>query len=355
MKRVLQLAKKGIGKVSPNPLVGALIVKNNVILTEGYHRFFGGPHAEINVLSHASSKDIQNSTLYVNLEPCTHHGKTPPCTERIIRSGIKKVIIGMTDPNPLVNGRGIRQLMEAGIEVKTGILKEACERINAPFIKAVTQKQPFVTVKIAQTLDGQIACQTGGSQWITSEASRKLVHRLRKEHDAVLVGIKTVLKDDPELTVRLVPGKGGKRIVLDSKLRIPLQSRLLHHPDPQNTIVVTNMDVDSVKQQKLEEMGVQVWNLKKDKFHRVSWKTLAEKMVTENLISILVEGGSTVFSTFLKWQAVDRLIIFIAPKLFGQGIPAIQDLGIRSPDQGLTFKDFLWRKSGPDMVFEGWF
>ena len=355
MQKALLLARKGTGRVSPNPRVGAVLVKDNRIIGKGYHAYFGGPHAEINALSRLSTEKKAGSTLYVNLEPCTYYGKTPPCTDAIIQAGIRRVVVGITDPNPLVSGRGLAQLRKAGIEVSTGILEEASRQINEAFCKYITQKKPFVTMKIAQTLDGKIATSDGLSKWISGETSRKFVHRLRREHDAVLVGINTIMNDDPELTVRSVPGLGGIRMVLDSHLRILLDAKILKNQETQKTIIVSTKEADPDKINILRKMGVSVWILNPNKEHRVDMKALLKRLAKSGIASMLIEGGKEVFTSILNVREIDRLIIFLAPKLFGSGIDAIGDLGIRSPSDAFSFKEIHWRRYGSDMMFDGRF
>ena len=353
MQRVLRLARRGTGRVSPNPRVGALVVKRGRVLAEGYHAYFGGPHAEVVALSKIDEDERKGATLYVNLEPCVHHGKTPPCTELIIRSRLRRVVVGAVDPNPLVREKGIQKLLEAGIEVQVGVRKEECIKLNKAYFKYITQEKPFITLKIAQTLDGKIATADGISRWITSEASRRFVHRMRRESDAVLVGVNTVIADDPELTVRWGYGTGVRRIVLDSRLRIPEEARVLHHPDPEKTIVATTPQAASEKIQMLRQNGVSVWVLDADEEGRVDLSALWKKMAQEGMASVLVEGGKVVFTSILRDGEADRIVVFIAPKLFGKGISAFGDLGVRVPDGAMTFREIVWRRRGVDMVLEG--
>ena len=265
------------------------------------------------------------------------------------------MVVGITDPNPLVSGRGLAQLRKAGIEVSTGILEEASRQINEAFCKYITQKKPFVTMKIAQTLDGKIATSDGLSKWISGETSRKFVHRLRREHDAVLVGINTIMNDDPELTVRSVPGLGGIRMVLDSHLRILLDAKILKNQETQKTIIVSTKEADPDKINILRKMGVSVWILNPNKEHRVDMKALLKRLAKSGIASMLIEGGKEVFTSILNVREIDRLIIFLAPKLFGSGIDAIGDLGIRSPSDAFSFKEIHWRRYGSDMMFDGRF
>lgn len=353
MKKVLSLAKKGSGRVSPNPRVGALVVKGERILARGYHGYFGGPHAEINALSKLELGKSLGSTLYVNLEPCCHYGKRPPCTDSIIKSKVGRVVVGVLDPNPIVRGKGIQKLREAGIEVSVGVLEEECFELNGPYFKYVTQKKPFITLKIAQTLDGKISTSKGHSRWITGEASRRLVHRMRKESDALLVGVNTVIADDPELTVRMVRGNRVRRVILDSRLRIPSEARVLKHSDSQNTIIATTSKAPPDKIRSLQKMGITLWVIEENDDGRVDFTSLWKKMTDEGIISVFVEGGKQVFTSLLCTNQVDRIIVFIAPKLFGHGISAFGELGIDTPDSAISLQKVRWYRKGQDMVVEG--
>ncbi len=354
MKRVLQLAQKGMGHVSPNPLVGALVVKNDQILSEGYHAKFGGPHAEAAVLQKLNPSQAENSTLYVNLEPCVHHGKTPPCVDKIIEYDIAKVIIGMEDPNSLVKHKGIDKLRSAGIEVEVGIMENQCRRLNEAFVKSITQKKPFITLKIAQTLDGKIARETGESKWITSEKARKIVHKMRKAADCVLVGVNTVIQDNCRLTVRLVPGDGGKRIILDSNLRIPLDAHVINDENTSDTIIVTTAKAPKDKIDSIRKTGAQVWIVDETVQGTVDIGKLLKKIYDNNMISVLVEGGRKVFTSFLGQREVDKIVIFIAPRVFGKGVESfgyLEDSHILSPD---SFKQIQWHKRDKEIIFKGW-
>lgn len=353
MKRAIALAKKGTGHVSPNPRVGAVLVKNGIIVAEGYHKHFGAAHAEADALSKITKHQARNSTLYVNLEPCDHYGKTPPCSDLIISSGISQVVIGVRDPNPRVNGRGIQKLLKSKIVVREGVLQEACENLNRSYFKFIRCRKPFISVKIAQSLDGNIASANGHSRWITSPESRKWVHQLRRDHDSVLVGIGTVLQDDPQLNVRHVRGESGYRIVLDSQLRISKKAKLLHGPDPEKTIIVTTDLADGSKIQAIENTGVHVWNLKHHN-SRVNLSTLWKKLADFGIISVLVEGGKTVFTSVLNNGQTDRLYVVQAPKLLGSGLSSLGDLNIQNPSEAMKFKKHRWKRRGPDIIFEGW-
>ncbi len=353
MQEAIRLAKLGTGNVSPNPRVGCVIVKNNRILSSGYHKHFGENHAEVNAILNAQGEDLSQSTLYVNLEPCSHHGKTPPCTDKIIESGIRHVVVGIEDPNPLVKGRGTLKLREQGIYVEVGVEERKCFLLNEMYVKSIRTQTPFVTLKVAQTLDGFIATTHCASKWITGTCSRKYVHQLRREHDAVLVGIETCITENAKLTVRHGLKRHPKRIILDSQLRIPLESEILHLPDIGNTIIATTADVSQAKINAVKEKGAVVWKLKSDKNGRVDLKMMLNKAFTENMMSVFVEGGQKVYSAFIRQQLWDKYICFIAPKLFGDGLNPLTDLGIVEPDKAITFCQTEWHKRDQDMIFVG--
>lgn len=317
MKRAIELSKKGIGYTNPNPLVGAVIVKDNKIIGEGYHEFYGGPHAEINAFKNAA-EDVKGATLYVTLEPCSHYGKTPPCANAIVKKGISKVVIGMKDPNPLVAGKGISILRDNGIEVITGVLEEEVKKLNEIFIKYITTKMPFCILKTAMTLDGKIATKNGDSKWITNEKSRKYVHELRHRVAAVAVGIGTVLTDDPRLTSRLedIEGVDPIRVIVDTKSKIPLDAKVLNLDSKAKTIIATTEKADKNKLKAIKAKGAEVivTPLKDDKVDLVYlMKLLGEKGID----SVLLEGGSTLNYSALDQGIVDKVITFISPKIVG--------------------------------------
>jgi diaminohydroxyphosphoribosylaminopyrimidine deaminase/5-amino-6-(5-phosphoribosylamino)uracil reductase len=324
MLECLRLAEKGAGYVSPNPLVGAVVVRDGKVVGRGYHRRFGGPHAEVYALRQAGSKS-RGATLYVNLEPCCHYGKTPPCTELIIRSGIERVVVGMKDPNPLVHGKGIQGLRSKGIKVDVGILQEECRKLNEIFVKYITTGLPFVSLKIAQTLDGKIADAHGRSQWITNEHSRAVVHALRARYDAVLIGANTVKRDNPHLTVRFTKGRNPFRIVLDGRLTVPSKSAIFSDKFCKKTILVTSekslADKSSLLQ-RLSRKGVRVILLERREESLLDVKTILRILALENISSVLVEGGAKTFGQFVRAGLVDKYFIFIAPKAFGEGLSA---------------------------------
>jgi len=351
MKLALKLAAKGRGYASPNPMVGALLVKNDVIIGQGYHRCCGESHAEVNAVQNAT-EDIAGSTLYVTLEPCCHQGKTPPCTDLIIRNRIARVVIGATDSNPLVSCQGILSLQKAGIEIKTDVLKDECRRLNEVFFHYMETGLPFVTVKYAQTLDGRIATSTGQSQWISSPASLKFAHQLRALHDAVLVGIGTVFKDNPELTVRRVKGRNPLRIVVDSNLAISPEANVLRNLAQAPTMIVTVKNAADPRFQKLVRTGAEVITVDADEQKRVSLKKLFRLLAARNISSVLIEGGAQMVTTALKEDLVDRLVTIIAPKIIGKGIEAIGDLHIRDLEEAKMLSVRSLIKKGADVIMD---
>lgn len=345
MKMAIKLADKGRGRTSPNPMVGTVVVRNDKIVGKGYHRRYGEPHAEVNALKEAG-KNAGGATLYVNLEPCCIYGHTPPCTETIIKSGIKKVVCSSLDPNPKVKGKGIEKLKEAEIEVKIGVLKKDAEKLNEAYFKFVKKRLPFVTLKIAQTLDGKIATSSGDSKWITSEDSRRFVHQLRSQVNAVLIGVNTAIKDDPDLTIHNQKGENPKRIVLDSHRRIAPGLKLIRKNKDNKTVVAT---VDSQI-----ELPVEVWKIKKDKKGRADLLDLLKKAKEKNITSILVEGGKEVFTSFLKNRLVDKIYCFISLKILGEGKSSFGDLGIFTISDSIYLKDAEIRRFSYDFLISGY-
>jgi diaminohydroxyphosphoribosylaminopyrimidine deaminase/5-amino-6-(5-phosphoribosylamino)uracil reductase len=352
MNRALKLARKGEAWVSPNPMVGAVIVKGSRIIGEGYHERFGGNHAEINAILR-SSEPIEGSTIYVTLEPCTHYGKTPPCADRLISLKPARVVIGALDPNPLVSGKGIQLLNRHGIETTVGVLEEACKQLNERFFKFMHTGIPFVTLKFAQTLDGRIATASGHSQWISSLPARRFAHRLRSLHDTILVGVGTVMDDDPELTVRLARGRNPVRIIVDSRLRIPLHSNVLKHRETAKTIIAATPDAPHDKRERLIEMGIEILSIDKDSHRQVDLKKLLTALGGKGISSVLIEGGAAVITSVLKDHLADRIVMIIAPKITGKGIEAVGDLGIESMDGALKFSYKKILRKGDDLVIDG--
>lgn len=324
MQQALRIAAYASGRTTPNPLVGAVIVKDNRIVGQGWHRKAGTEHAEIHALRQAGEL-AKGADIYVTLEPCSHYGKTPPCCQAIINAGIKRVIVAMTDPNPLVSGRGLNQLRAAGIEVLEGICHEEAKQLNEIFLKWIVHKIPFIAVKTAMTLDGKIATVSGDSKWITNEKSRKFVHQLRDLYDGILVGIGTVLTDNPTLTTRLdYPGKNPVRIIVDSKGRIPLDSIVITDKSA-HTILAVTKKASKEKIDSLVQLGIEII-VTKEKNNQVDLSDLLNILGGKNICSILVEGGSTINYSFFAEHLVDKVHCFIAPKIIG-GRNAVSPVG----------------------------
>lgn len=353
MRLALRLAGRGAGRTSPNPLVGAVLVRGGRIIGAGYHRRAGGDHAEIAALKRAGRR-ARGATLYLNLEPCSHQGRTPPCALSLIRAGVRRVVVGMVDPNPLVSGKGIRKLRQARIRVDTGLLERECRRLNEAFSKHITRHVPFITLKLAASLDGRIATSTGDSRWVTGPLSRRYVHKLRDQVDAVMVGAGTVLADDPRLTCRLRGGRDPWRVVLDGRLRIPLKARVLRRRDPEKTIVVTGSRAPAGKIETIRGSGATVWQLPV-RAGRISFTVVLKKLGKMGLLSVMIEGGATTASWALKEDIVDKVLFFYAPKLIGgEGKGMIESLGIRQMAQCKRIKDIEIKKLGDDLLVSGY-
>ncbi len=351
MQLALKLARKGKGYVSPNPLVGAVIVKNGIIIGQGYHKLFGGPHAEVNAIKNAR-QDLTDATLYVNLEPCCHEGKTPPCVESIIKNKIGKVVIGAIDSNPLVSCGGSNYLQSRGIEVTTGILENECRSLNEIFFHYMETGMPFVTVKYAQTFDGRIATANGQSQWISSPASLKFAHMLRARHDAVLVGAGTILKDNPELTVRHIHGRNPLRVVVDSGLSIPEKSKILQNLSGAKTLIATTKTAEDPQFRHIAASGGEIITIDADSRGQVDLKKLLKILAARGISSVLVEGGAQIITAVLKNDLANRLVAIIAPKIIGKGIEAIGDLQINDLKYAKNLSFQKIKRIGPDIVIE---
>ena len=349
MRRALTLARKGEGSVSPNPLVGAVIVREDRIIGEGWHRCCGENHAEINAIRDAT-ETIAGATFYITLEPCSHHGRTPPCAEALIACRPGRVVIGAVDPNPVVSGRGIEALRRSGIETEVGLLGDACRESNRIFFKYIRTGLPYVTLKFAQTLDGRIAAASGDSRWISSPPSLRFAHRLRAVHDAVLVGAGTVRMDNPELTCRLVRGRDPLRIVVDSGLRLPPDAHIFS--DGKRTVAVATRRAPAENRRLLEKKGVEVLEIGEDPAGRVDLHQLLTALGKRKISSILVEGGAAVAGAFLKENLVDRLLIVLSPKIVGVGVNAVGDLGIRRMDDALGFSFQQITRCGADLILD---
>lgn len=315
MEKAIELAKLGIGKVNPNPLVGAVVVKNGEIIGEGWHRNYGGPHAEVHALEMAGT-DAKDATLYVTLEPCSHFGKTPPCARKIIESGIKKCVVAILDPNPLVAGQGMEYLKEAGIEVEVGLLEKEAFEINRVFFKYIKEKIPFLFLKCGITLDGKIATRTGNSKWITNEISRKKVQELRTKYMAIMVGINTVMEDNPSLDSRIESSRNPYRIVIDPELKIKKDAKILQFQDNKAIIITAakNKETYSEKIENLEKMGTKLIYLEGKEFYI---KDILKEIGKLQIDSVILEGGSYLISKAFKENIIDGGEIFIAPKIVG--------------------------------------
>lgn len=354
MRRALRLARKGEGSVSPNPLVGAVIVRAGRIIAEGYHHRYGESHAEINAIESAT-EPVEGATFYITLEPCTHYGKTPPCVDALIACRPARIVVGTIDPNPLVSGKGIAALRNHGIETTTGVLEEACRRQNEIFFKFIRTGIPFVTVKFAQTLDGRIATATGHSRWISSPASRRFAHRLRNIHDAILVGAETVRKDDPELTCRLVRGTNPLRIILDSQLRTSPDARVFTDEAHARTIVATTHRATAERRRLFEEKGIETIRLGAGRTGQIDLRDLLNTLGKRRVSSLLVEGGSAVITSFLKENLADRLIVILAPRIVGEGLNSVGEMGIRQMDDALRLSFRRITRSGDDLILDARF
>jgi len=348
----IRLARRGLGKTSPNPVVGAVIVANGKIIGKGYHKRCGDHHAEINAINSAK-KHIKGSTFYITLEPCSHYGRTPPCVDALIQENPGRVVVGSLDPNPEVNGKGIKTLRSKGIKVDVGIRESECMQLNEHYFKFVKTGMPYITIKYAQTLDGRIATKSGDSQWISSEASRRYVHRLRSINGGIMVGAGTVAADNPQLTVRHVRGKNPFRIIVDSKLRIPIKSSVLADANAHLTIIAITSAAPAAKIEAVKKLGVEVLVVNKERTGRVSLNDLLRKLAKREIMSVLVEGGSEIITSLLKAGLVDKMIIPIAPKIVGKGLEAIGDLNINKINKAIRFSSFKTMKKGDDIIFEG--
>lgn len=353
MQLAIELAKKAEGKTSPNPIVGAVIVKDGEVIGRGFHEKAGMPHAEIVAMNSIKDKSLLNgSTLYVTIEPCCHYGRTGPCTKEIISAGIKEVYAATIDPNPKNNGKGARELKKAGITVNIGLMENEARKMNESFIKFVTRSKPFVIMKTAMSIDGKTATRTGQSKWISSEESRHYVHQLRNKVDAVIVGVNTVLYDNPSLTTKIHNGKDPLRIILDSTLKIPLNARIL---SDKNAMIATTLKYDREKKIALEREGIGVIVVKSST-EKVDLKELMNELSIRGITHIMIEGGSEVNASALEAGIVDKLIYFIAPKIIGgvDAKPAIGGKGIKDMSDVMNLKNVEIKQLGPDIVMEGY-
>ena len=356
MKQALLEARKGLGRTSPNPAVGAVIVRRGEVVARGYHRRAGLPHAEAEALNRLE-KTSPGDSLYVTLEPCNHLGRTPPCTQAILKSGIKRVVIGMKDPNPMVAGGGCEFLKEHGIEVVANVLETECRRLNEDFLKFVALGRPFVIAKSALTMDGWIATSSGHSQWITNDKSRQFVHRLRDRVDAVMVGIGTVLADDPSLTARLPKEKGRDplRIIVDTHLRTPVNAKVITHDSPAGTLIVTCEDAGLEDYERFRAKGVSTL-VCPTRAGKIDLAALMSKLGEMSITSLLVEGGASITGSMLRERLIDKFYIFKAPKLLGgdDGIPMAAGPGAKRMDECVILKEIKVRRFGDDILIRGY-
>lgn len=369
MLRAIELAKEGVGKVNPNPLVGAVIVRDGEILSEGYHARYGELHAERHAFSRLENPEAaRGAQMYVTLEPCCHQGKQPPCTQAIIDHGIRKVYVGSDDPNVLVAGKGIALLRQAGVEVETQVMKEACDALNPVFFHYITEKTPYVVMKYAMTLDGKIACDSGKSQWVTGERARNHVQETRNALAGIMVGIGTVLADDPSLTCRMPGGRNPIRIIADSHLRIPLESKIVQTAGEVATIVAATEEGCSKYEEKrydLEKLGVRVLAVPGGTCpegdghvplaqNRVDLNALMKILGSQGIDGILLEGGAALNQSALWAGIVQKIQVYVAPKIFGGGgaFTPVRGLGVEEPSQAFLFRNRRITDFGEDILLE---
>ena len=350
MERALELAALGEGNVNPNPMVGAVVVKDGKILGEGYHKKYGGPHAEVFALEEAGEK-AKGATIYVTLEPCSHYGKTPPCAKKIIDMGIKRCVIASLDPNPLVSGRGIKMMTDAGIEVITGIMEKEALELNRVFMKYISTKTPYLFLKCGITLDGKIASRTGNSKWITNELAREKVQRLRNKYMGIMVGINTVLADDPSLTARIENGRNPYRIVIDPFLDIPLDSKFVNFEDGKSILVTSYNNVEKERISFLKKKNVNVIFLEGTDFKICD---ILKKVGETGIDAVLLEGGSFLISRAFAEKAIDGGEIFIAPKILGDGeaVPFIKGFTCENISDGFQLENVKINNYGNNVSME---
>lgn len=364
MRRAIELAKKGSGHVNPNPLVGAVIVRDGEIIGEGYHECYGQLHAERNAIANAKKRgnSLEGSTIYVTLEPCCHYGKTPPCTEAIIEEKIARVVVGSDDPNPLVSGKGFQMLREKGIEVIPHFLKEECDAMNHVFFHYIRTGTPYVAMKYAMTMDGKIACYTGDSKWVTGEESRAHVQTLRNHYKGIMAGIGTVLADDPMLNCRIEGGRDPIRIIADSHLRIPIDSQLVRTAGQQPLIVACLPDADEEKAAQLQEKGVEVLripgvttaDITEEQKEVISLPVLMKELGARKIDGILLEGGGQLNESALQAGIVQRVYCYIAPKIFGgaQAKTPVEGQGLAKAADAWHFTRIGMQEFGQDILLE---
>jgi diaminohydroxyphosphoribosylaminopyrimidine deaminase/5-amino-6-(5-phosphoribosylamino)uracil reductase len=352
MARAVALAHRALGRTSPNPAVGALVVLGGRVVGEGWTRPAGGPHAEVVALRQAGAR-TRGATLYVTLEPCAHHGRTPPCIDAVIAGGIARVVVGVGDPNPRVRGRGFRALRAAGIEVTTGVLAAEAGAVSAWFRNFIVRGRPFVMLKLAASLDGRIATARGESRWISGPAARRWVHELRNRVDAVMVGSGTVLADDPALTCRVRGGRDPIRIVVDGRLRTPVRARLVRQRSPAATLIATTASAPAARRVALTRAGVEVLLVPGARGH-VSLPALFRELAARGIVSVLIEGGGELAAAALRAETVDRALLVSAPLLLGgDGRAMLGSLGVGRLARAPHVADPIFSRLGPDLLIEG--
>jgi diaminohydroxyphosphoribosylaminopyrimidine deaminase/5-amino-6-(5-phosphoribosylamino)uracil reductase len=346
MGRCLELARRGLGEVEPNPMVGALLVRDGRVIAEGWHRRFGGPHAEVNALDRAGTRS-KGATLYVSLEPCPHFGKTPPCTDRIVDAGVREIVAAVRDPNPIVNGKGLQVLRRHGVKVRTGALEEDAVRLNRGFFKAHRVGLPYVAAKWAMTLDGKIATRTGDSRWVSGDRARGWVRSLRDDYQAILVGANTAVRDDPGL-------RGGRRdpirIVLDSNARLPMESQLVKSARERRTVIAVTDSAPVAKLRQLERAGVQVIRLETPDL-----RVVFEELARSGIHSILVEGGGEVHASLFESGLADEVLVVVAPKIAGgrDAVTPVEGEGLSKMAEALRLKNITVERLGQDVLIRG--
>lgn len=356
MKKCISLAQRGEGFVSPNPMVGAIVTdKQGNVAGYGWHKVYGGPHAEVNAINDAKNKgiDIKGGTIFVSLEPCSHYGKTPPCADLIIKEGLKKVVIGCADPNPKVAGGGIKKLEAAGIEVVSGVLEDECKKLNEIFFKNQTKKSPFVAIKTATTMDGKIATKTGSSKWITSEKSRQYVQKLRNKYDAIITGSGTVISDNPSLTCRKKGGRNPVRVVVDSALKTPVDAKVYENNATKIYIAAakTSKSVNANDYgQNVEIIYCPLIN------NKIDLNFLLKELYKRDIYSVLIEAGGALNGAFLKQKLVDKIYHFVAPKILGdnQAKTYVDGFSPINIEQGIELKIEKVKSFKPDILFEAY-
>ena len=356
MTRALKLARRGAGRTAPNPCVGAVVVRHGRIIGEGFHARYGGAHAEVVALRQAGAR-ARGAQLFVTLEPCDHTGQTPPCTETVLRSGIREVICAMRDPHPLVNGRGLRRLRRAGVRVRVGLLRREAEALNRPFLTAIHQRRPYVTLKMAQTLDGKIATVTRRSRWITGAAARRIVHQLRRAADAILIGVGTVLADDPRLAVRAdgVPSaRDPWKIIVDGRLRTPLSARVVRSARRARVLIATTQRAPAARGRQLTARGIHVAVLPSRR-GRVRLAALHRLLLARGVQHVLIEGGGEIAASALAERLVDRVVWFVAPKILGgtRAPTSVGGPGIAHLSRAIQLAGVSVRRVGSDLMITG--